>query len=245
MSAFETSRWYSERVRTEVTLNRWGTTGQPILVFPTAGGDAGEVDRFLMIRVLEPLLAAGRIKIYSIDSVGGQAWFDRGTSPEHRMWMQHQFHQHIKMEVVPAIRRDCKSDDIGIWAAGSSIGAFHAAAVVCRFPDMFHRALCMSGTYNIMKWIERPTPTEYFFVSSPLFFVPTLSGPHLDMLQKRKIHFASGEGKWEDINESFRLANVLGSKGIPNWVDSWGPEWDHDWMTWRAMMPKYLEEWTS
>jgi len=109
VSTFESSRWYSERVRCEVTLNRWGHAGQPVLVFPTAAGDAGEIDRFLMIRVLEPLLAAGRVKIYSCDSVAGQAWFGKEGSPEHRMWMTHQFHQYIKNEVVPAIRMDCKS----------------------------------------------------------------------------------------------------------------------------------------
>jgi esterase/lipase superfamily enzyme len=118
-------------------------------------------------------------------------------------------------------------------------------AVTCRFPDIFHRALAMSGTYDILRFIDRPQPTDYFLVSSPLHFVPTLAGLHLDVLRTRHIHFASGEGKWEDIDESFRLAHLLGSKGIPNWVDSWGKDWDHDWVTWRAMMPKYLDEWTT
>ena len=61
-------------------------------------------------------------------------------------------------EVAPAIRKDCKSEDIGIWATGPSIGAFHAVAVTCRFPDIFHRALGLSGSYNLMRWIERPDP---------------------------------------------------------------------------------------
>ena len=52
------------------------------------------------------------------------------------------------------------------------------------------------------------------------------------------------EGKWEDIGQSFRMAKVLGDMGIPNWVDSWGKEWDHDWVTWRAKLPAYLDEWT-
>lgn len=242
---FETSRWFSSRLDCDVTLNRWGFSGQPVLIFPTAGGDAGEIDRFLMIKALDPLLAAGRIKIYSCDSVAGRVWFNKEGSPEHRMYMTNQFHQYIKHEVVPAIRTDCKSADIPIWAAGSSIGAFHAVAVTCRFPDMFHRALGMSGTYNLMRFIERPEPTDYFFVSSPIHFVPTLEGLHLDVLRTRYIHLASGEGKWEDINESFRMANVLGEKGIPNYVESWGKDADHDWVTWRAKLPGLLDKWTS
>jgi esterase/lipase superfamily enzyme len=242
---FKSSRWFSERLREEATLNRWGHAGQPVMIFPTAAGDAGEIDRFLMIKVLEPLLAAGRIKVYSCDSVAGRVWFQKEGSPEHRMWMTHQFHQYIKHEVVPAIRTDCQSPDIGIWATGASIGAFHAVAVTCRFPDMFHRALGMSGTYDLMRFIERPEPTDYFFVSSPIHFVPTLAGRHLDVLRTRHIHLASGEGKWEDIGESFRMAKTLGSMGIPNWVDSWGPKADHDWMVWRDKLPQYLDEWTA
>ena len=81
-------------------------------------------------------------------------------------------------------------------------------------------------------------------MSSPLHFVPTLAGQHLDVLRTRHIQIASGEGRYEDISESWKLANVLGRMGIPNYVDSWGKDYEHDWTTWRAMAPKYLDEWT-
>jgi esterase/lipase superfamily enzyme len=244
MIDFVKSRWRSERLGQEATLARWGSFGQPVLLFPTAGGDAEEIERFLVIKVLEPLIGAGKIKIYSCDSIGGQVWFNKVGTPDYRMKMQHQFHQYVKHEVVPAIRQDCQSADIGIWAAGASIGAFHAAAVVCRFPDLFHRALSMSGTYNLMRFIEVSEPNEEYRVSSPLYFVPHLEGQHLDVLRQRYIHIATGEGKWENVGESWGLANVLGAKGIPNRVDNWGPAWHHDWITWREMLPKYLGEWT-
>ena len=53
---------------------------------------------------------------------------------------------------------------------------------------------------------------------------------------------ASGSGQWEDLDESWQTAEVLGSKGIPNRVDPWGPEHDHDWPTWREMLPTYIEQ---
>ena len=34
-------------------------------------------------------------------------------------------------------------------------------------------------------------------------------------------------------------ADVLGRKGVPNRVDAWGAEWEHDWATWREMLPQY------
>ncbi|MCX7808671.1 MAG: alpha/beta hydrolase-fold protein [Deltaproteobacteria bacterium] len=237
--------WYSERLRRSASFVRWGHYGQPVLVFPTAGGDAEEIERFLLIKALMPLIESGRIKVYSCDSVGGQVWFRKEGPPEHRMWMQNQFHQYVRHEVVPAIRRDCQSDSIRIWAAGASIGAFHAVAVTCRFPDVFEKAIGMSGTYNLMRFIETNRMTEDFFVSSPLHFVPTLGGPHLEALKKCFILLASGAGREENMGETWAMANVLGRKGIPNWVDPWGPDWHHDWPTWRAMLPKYLSEWTE
>ena len=243
--SFLKTRWHSSRLGTEVTVARWGSVGQPVLILPTAGGDAEEIERFHLIKVLEPLLTAGRIKVYSCDSIAGRVWFYKEGSPEYRMWIQDQFHRFIRNEVVPGIRLDCKSDTIPIWTAGASIGAFHAAALVCRFPDVFSRALAMSGTYNLMRFTEAKEPTTAFRRASPLHFVPSLEGKQLDLLRTRHIHIATGEGRFEAINESWALARVLGQKGIPNFVESWGPEWHHDWITWREMLPKYLGEWTK
>ena len=36
------TRWNSPRVERETTLARWGMVGTPVLLFPTAGGDAEE-----------------------------------------------------------------------------------------------------------------------------------------------------------------------------------------------------------
>jgi hypothetical protein len=55
---------------------------------------------------------------------------------------------------------------------------------------------------------------------------------------------ASGEGEWEDIGSSWQMAAALGGKGIPNRVDNWGPQWPHEWHTWREMLPQYLRELT-
>ena len=66
-------RWFSERLQTDVTVVRWGVFGVPVLVFPSAGGDAEEIERHGLVNACGPLLAEGRIKLYSVDSVAGQA----------------------------------------------------------------------------------------------------------------------------------------------------------------------------
>ena len=61
----ETTSWHSNRVGCEVKLVRWGTFGAPIIIFPTAGGDAEEIERFHVINVLTELIEAGRITLAS------------------------------------------------------------------------------------------------------------------------------------------------------------------------------------
>jgi esterase/lipase superfamily enzyme len=179
--------------------------------------------------------------VYSTDSVAGRAWFSGQHSPEFCSLLQNRFDDFIYREVTPAIRADCASDNIEIIATGASIGAFNAVATVCRHPDAYRMAIAMSGTYDLSKYLNGRM-TEDFYFSSPLHYLPNLDGPQLDVLRQRFILMPSGEGRWEDIGESWRLANLLGAKGIPNRVDSWGTEWEHDWQTWREMLPKYLDE---
>ncbi len=234
--------WHSSRLRQEVTVVRYGHFGVPVLLFPTAGGDAEESERFLMIKVLAPLLRAGRIKVYACDSVAGRTWIDGESSGAMRAEMQDRFDGFVHRELVPAIRTDCRTPDIEIITAGASIGAFNALAAICRHPDVFSTAVCMSGTYNLKRWMNGEH-TRAFHFASPLHFLPYMDdGPHLQQLQQRMIILATGEGRWEAPEESWTAARVLGAKGVPNRVDLWGQDHDHDWVTWRAMLPKYLDE---
>lgn len=234
-------RWYSPNVEQEVQLVRWGHMGTPVLLFPTAGGDAEEIERFHLIRVLQPLLDAGRIKIYSTDSVAGKAWFSGEHSAEYCSRLQNCFDSLIYEEITPAIRKDCQTGDIEIIAAGASIGAFNAVATVCRHPDAYKLAIAMSGTFDLSKYLEGSFNQDFYF-SSPLHYLPRLEGAQLELLRKRLILLPTGEGDYEDIGQSWRIARVLGAKNIPNRVDPWGSNYHHDWVTWREMLPKYLAE---
>ena len=236
-----TERWFSERMQQELTLTRWGHFGVPVLVFPTAGGDAEEIERHHLLGACEQLLAEGRVKIYSCDSVAGRALATGAGTPGYRMWLLNQYHQAVRHEIVPAIHADLGGVPSPIVVAGASIGAFNAVAVLSRFPDVFSAAVGMSGTYDLTRFLDGQFSDDFFF-SSPLHFLPGLEGPVLDTLRLRRVILASGEGQWEDIGESWRVAEVLGAKGVPNRVDPWGPQWIHDWPTWWQMLPKYLDE---
>jgi esterase/lipase superfamily enzyme len=234
-------RWYSERLQTDVTVVRWGVYGTPVLVFPTAGGDAEEIERNGLVNACGPLLAEGRVKIYSVDSVAGQAMVTKADSPEHRLWLLNQFHEFVRWEVVPAIHADLGGHAIDVITGGASIGAFNAVAVLCRYPDVFRAAVGMSGSYQIERFYDGAW-TQDLYYASPLQFLPGLEGAQLDRLRERSVILASGEGEWENMGSSWQMAEALGGRGVPNRVDNWGPAWEHQWPTWRAMLPQYLNE---
>jgi esterase/lipase superfamily enzyme len=238
-----TDTWFSPRVGQDVNLVRWGDSGTPVLIFPTAGGDFEEIERFHLVGVLQPLLEAGRIKIYSVDSLNGRT-FLTGAGNEEIGRMMAGFDAMIHNEVVPAIRHDCQQPQIEIISAGASIGAFNALEVLCRHPETFSTALCVSGTYDLTRWLNGPMTSDFYF-SSPYHYLPQQPESRmLDLLRKRFVLFTHGLGRAEDPGESWRTAAILGRVGIPNRVDEWSEDWPHDWVTWREMFPKYLDELT-
>ncbi len=232
-------RWYSGSVESDVTVVRWGHIGRPVIIFPTAGGDAEEIERMLVIDALGDLIESGRIKVYSCDSIAGYAMVRGDGDPRHRAALINGFHNFVREEMIPAIWSDCHSPGAEVVVTGASIGAFNALAMLCRFPDVVSHAIGMSGTYDLEQFIG-PDAGDALFFATPLYFLPGLNGPVLAQLQQRFAILASGEGRWESIEHSWRLAEVMGSKGIPNRVDPWGPQYDHDWPTWRLMLPHYL-----
>lgn len=237
----QATSWHSDRLGREVNVVRWGEVGQPVLFFPTAAGDAEECERFLLVDALSDLLAAQRIKLYSVDSVPGMVWLKEDNSTRAGADIQQRYLEFVAHELVPAIRTDCQDDEVRVIASGASIGAYEALTASLHFPDLFSAAICMSGTYDLSKFLEGPETLELQRVS-PLHFLPNLSDDHLAAVQRNFVLLSHGTGRWEEPKQSWRVADALGARQIPNRVDEWGEEWDHDWPAWRNMLPKYLDE---
>lgn len=236
-------RWYSGTLHVDVNVVRWGHYGKPVVVFPTAGGDAEEIERMGLVDSVASLLEAGRVKLYSCDSVAGAVMLRGDGSPRYRSGLLNAFHEFVRGEMVPAIRADCRSSDATVITTGASIGAFNALAILCRYPELVTHAVGLSGTYDVSRFIGGDGGEDLFF-ATPLYFLPGLEGAPLETLRTRFAILATGQGRWENAGESWRLAHTLGEKGIPNRVDPWGVEYDHDWSTWRSMLPRYLDELT-
>jgi esterase/lipase superfamily enzyme len=236
----ETWTWSSTRLDGPARVARWGHFGTPVLLFPSAGGDYEEVERFHLVRALSPLIDAGRIKVFSVDGLAARAWL-RGTgSPADCAQAQSAYDAYIDDEVVPFIRRDLHSDTVEIIGAGAAIGACSAVASLLRHPETFGSALALSGIFDLPKYLKSGFSPE-LGTFLPLHSVPALEeGPRLRDLRRRLVRLTSGEGDYEDPAESRRLSGALAARGIPHELELWGPGFAHTWGTWHEMLPRNL-----
>ena len=55
-----------------------------------------------------------------------------------------------------------------------------------------------------------------------------------------EIHIATGSGPWENSGPSYRMSEMLRSRGIAHHLDDWGPEGGHEWPYWHHQMWEYV-----
>lgn len=234
--------WHSPHLDRWMEIVTYGHYGFPLLLFPTAAADYLEYERFQLIEAIAPWIESGKVKVFSINSINREAWLNRDLHPRAMAWRQVQYNQYVCDEVVPYIWNSLRGH-LGIITGGASLGAFHAANQLFRRPDLFAGMLALSGDYDIRHYYGGEYHDDNIYFNNPVEYLPNLEGEYLHMLRhKRDIFIATGQGAYENPDASRRLSEILRAKGIPHELSLWGPEWPHDWPTWRAMMRYFIGE---
>ena len=84
----EYHRWYSQRLGLEMGVVVYGHWGPPLLGFPTSAGDEWELEGQGLIGALAPLIDAGRVKFFSVNSVNSAGFYNKGAHPFHRSYVK-------------------------------------------------------------------------------------------------------------------------------------------------------------
>ena len=236
----EHHRWYTGRLGREMDILVYGHYGQPIVAFPTSGGDHREYEGQGMIDALGHHIESGRVKVFCVDAMNNQSWYDKGAHPRHRSWLQARYDEYIASEVAPFVENHCGTPGIAITTTGASFGAYHAANTLFKHPDRFRRCLALSGVYDIRRFMDGDYDDNFYF-NNPMDYVANLSDPwYYHHLRRADIHLATGHGPWEDSGPTYRFSEVLRRKEIPHSVDDWGPDGGHDWPYWKKMTNEYV-----
>ncbi|MGH2541936.1 MAG: esterase family protein [Ardenticatenaceae bacterium] len=234
--------WYSERLYDDMPIVAYGHAGHPILMLPTAAADFLEYERFLMIEAIRHHILAGRVRVYSINSVNRRSLLNDQTPPPTKVELLGRYDSYIVNEVLPFIRNDCGSPHVLPLVFGISMGGYLAANTFFRHPDVFGGGILMSGTYDIRSYLAGYYDDNVYF-NNPKDFLPNLNdGYFLPILQSgtRRILIYTGQGAYEAPQRSYELAQILSSKGIPHDLDVWGYDVNHDWPWWRKALDYYI-----
>jgi esterase/lipase superfamily enzyme len=232
--------WYSENLNMEMPLVAYGHAGYPVLMFPTAAADYLEYERFHLVDAIGPLIEAGKIRAYSINSVNKYSLLNRESHPAWKVEMLSRYDRYVTDEVLPLIRNEC-GDGARPITTGASLGAFLAANTYFKHSDLFRGVIAMSGSYDIYNYLENYYDDNVYF-NNPSIYLKNLNDDyHLPMLQQAdSIVIVSGQGSYEAPDRSRDLSGILHAKGIPHLLELWGHDVTHDWPWWRKMLPYYL-----
>lgn len=237
----EEHRWFSGNLGHDMDVIIYGHGGQALLCLPSQNGRVGDWEAFGMVDSVRDLLDAGRLLMIAVDGIDWQSWTNHQAPVEHRARRHNDYVRYITDEVVPLARAEAGRETI--WATGCSVGAFHAANLFFRRPDLFDGVIAISGVYHARHFVGDYNDDDVYF-NSPLSYLPELRDPwHLERYRRSRIVICVGQGSWEDesIADTHQLQEILYHKGVPATFDYWGHDVEHHWHWWQRMLRHHLE----
>ncbi len=236
----ELSSWHSPSLNREMPMAVYGWHGFALLMIPTAAADYLEYERFQLMDSIAPFVDAGKVKVFSINSINTESWMNYGMNPRDKIIRHLAFNDYVYNEVVPFIRNNT-SWETPIITCGASFGALHSANLFLKRPDLVNGCLALSGVYDLTEYTRGYFDEDVYF-NSPIHYVPNLNDHNIleQIRRSHHLHLVTGSGEYEDPDAARRFAGVLYSKGINYELDVWGEDMRHDWPTWRNMLPYYL-----
>ncbi|MFZ0590976.1 MAG: alpha/beta hydrolase-fold protein [Bryobacteraceae bacterium] len=230
-------KWYSPSLYRDMELLAYGDRGFPVVVFPTSGGHFWEYEERGMIHTLYPKIERGELQVIAVDTIDRESFYNRAIHPADRMHRQNAFDAYFQLELAPFVR------DRTSWprmaTTGCSLGGYHAINFALRHPGIVTYAVSMSGGFDIPKRFLNGHYDQNAYFHSPLDYLPGLTDTwYLD--QFRGNYYVLATGQFDPLlDESVRLAGIMGSKGIPHVLDIWDG-FGHDWPWWHGMAAKFF-----
>jgi len=236
----EYHHWHSLRLGREMGVAVYGHWGAPFIAFPTSAGDEWELEHQGMIGALASFLDAGKIKIYAVNSVNAESFYNKRAHPFHRSWVQAQFDAYVSSEMIPFVQNHCQTPGLPVSTLGASFGAFHAANTLFKHPGVIRRCFALSGIYDLKQFMDGISDDNFYF-NNPVDYLSNLCDPAiLGQIAGCNIHIATGSGPWENSAPSYQLSEILTRKRIPHHLDDWGLDGGHDWPYWHHQMWEYI-----
>jgi esterase/lipase superfamily enzyme len=236
----EIRKWFSPSLEKDMEVAVYGHYGYALLMFPTAEASYLEYEQYGLIDSITDYINNGTLKAYVVNNINSESWLNKNMTTVDKAARHQLYNRYIIEEVIPFIKTNCNGE-VPIVVTGASLGAFHAANIFFRRPDLFAGLVALSGTYSLKEYSSGYFDDNVYF-NSPVEFLPNLSDDGIiENMRNKSIIIAAGNGEYEDPQAAKELSDILHSKKVPHWLDIWGYDIEHDWPSWKKMLPYFLE----
>jgi esterase/lipase superfamily enzyme len=154
-----------------------------------------------------------------------------------------QFEDYILKEVLPVI--NAKNPHECLISHGCSLGAYHAANIAFRHPQLFKKLVAFSGRFDLTLEVEGFKNLfdgyydEDIYFHTPSHFLPNLTcESQLADIRKMDITIVIGDAD-PFIENNLTMSRILHNKGIHHAFYQWEGR-AHQGRYWRKMAPLYI-----
>jgi esterase/lipase superfamily enzyme len=228
----ELLKWYSPTIGKEMEMLVYGHAGYPVIIFPTTMGRYHESTDFGLIDAACWFVDNGKVKIYCVDSIDKESWYNKHIPPSERVKNHNWYDQYILNEVVDPIRNNHGFNKVAV--AGASFGGYQALNFAFRHPERVSHIFSMSGAFDIKSFLDGYYDENVYF-NNPTDYLTDNNNPEL-----WNMDIVLGVGEWDICLEANQqMSEILRRKNINHWFDfrRWAK---HDWPLWVEMFPHYL-----
>lgn len=229
-------KWFSLPLQREFEMLTFGSSGLPLIVFPTSGGRYYEAKDRGLINSVSDLIRSGSLMIFCPDSVNNESWYNYNAHPSERVKRHIDFEKAILNEVIEYALH--QTDNNKVIVCGSSFGGYHAVNLAFRHPDKVSGLFTMGGAYDIKRFIFGYYDDNCYF-NNPPDYLPNLNDNwYLSRMRSMKIILGTGDADF-CLPENLRLSEILKSKNVDHKLDVRAFT-GHDWQWWKKMFRDYI-----
>jgi esterase/lipase superfamily enzyme len=228
--------WFSPKLQRTMEYLWYGNAGRPVLMFPTSIGRFYQNEDFGLVQAIADKIDSGEIQVVCVDSVDEESWYNKGAHPADRVRRHEQYDRYLRHEMIPYVQHRANRNDLAV--TGASFGAYHAANLAARYPELFRKAILFSGVYDVHRFLDGYWDDNCYF-HCPTAFIPHMDGNWSQRLAQVEWIVATGEHD-SLVEHSRRFSELLSSKSIPNRAEIWPGVFGHDWPWWRENLRRFL-----
>jgi esterase/lipase superfamily enzyme len=232
----EKHSWISPHLGRRMDFLWFGHWGPAVLIFPTSMGKYYENEDQGLVGALRDKIDNGQLQVVCVDSVDAESWYCRWAHPLGRAWRHHQYDQYLRWELIPYMLHRTHDSQISVF--GASFGAYHAANIAARYPNLVRKAICFSGKYDIYAFLNGHW-NETCYYHCPTAYIPNM--PPDWSRQVDHVQWVIATGEYDHLAEESRsFSRMLHHKWIDNHLEIWPGQFGHDWPWWRQHLRRFL-----